>query len=148
MMFESDKCPSCDADIHIPSGTETVKCLFCGSTLCVKDVIREDRNNIGGQGTFNANIDMTVMSGHGFIRQGKWPEAEKAFKNAIALNPSDYRGWWGLFLVKTNNMKKVSGYLHLTDTSDATTAVKLAPPELKNQLKEVLNKYNTRTPPI
>lgn len=44
MNFVAAKCPSCQGLLHIPDDRDFVKCMYCGSEIKVREVIRIDKD--------------------------------------------------------------------------------------------------------
>jgi DNA-directed RNA polymerase subunit RPC12/RpoP len=40
MSFKAAKCPNCAGDIQVPDDRDTVKCMYCGSDIVVREAIR------------------------------------------------------------------------------------------------------------
>jgi predicted RNA-binding Zn-ribbon protein involved in translation (DUF1610 family) len=48
MPFEAAKCPSCGAAIQVPNEMVQARCVYCGSTLIVRDAIQRLKIEISG----------------------------------------------------------------------------------------------------
>ncbi|MEI6155576.1 MAG: hypothetical protein WCQ90_15995, partial [Deltaproteobacteria bacterium] len=38
--FKAAKCPSCDGDIQVPDDRNTVKCMYCGNDIVIREAIK------------------------------------------------------------------------------------------------------------
>lgn len=143
MSFEAAKCPSCGANIQVPTDTEQANCMYCGRQIFVKEAIQKHKVELSGNVTVDANIESMLKSAEGFLRLKKWKEAEKLYTKIIDLDSTDYRGWWGMFLVKTHNLKWYSTINSSMDLSDATAAIEMAPEGTKEKLIKALSDYES-----
>ena len=146
MPFEAAKCPNCAAAIQVPTDVEHAKCMYCGSTLVVKDAIQKLKIELSGSVIVDSNIESMLKSAEGFLTLEKWAESEKLFTKITEQNSTDYRGWWGLFLVKTHNMKLYNSVDSIIDISDADSAIEIAPEKAKIELKLALSEYKKNNP--
>jgi len=152
MSFEAAKCPSCNASIQVPSDREKAVCMFCGNILVVKEAIQRLKVELGGPVVVDQNIETLLKSAHGFIQLEKWDEAKKKFDAVVELDSTDYRGWWGKFLVTSRNLTLSPRRLEYTedpatcDTSDAKSAMKIVPESARQELEQKWAEYVDRVP--
>lgn len=144
MSFEAAKCPSCGANIQVPTDTERANCMYCGRQIIVKDAISKHKIEVSGTVTVENDIESMLKSAEGFLMLEKWAEAEKLLAKIIEQDSTDYRGWWGRFLVKTKNLESVSQVGNDIDTSDADTAILLAPESIRLKLKHAFDEYTRK----
>lgn len=139
------KCPNCGGSIQMEDKLAKAFCMYCGSPFFVKDEVQRIQIQHSGSVVFDTNIESMLKSAVGFCRLNKWTEATQLYQKMIIQNSTDYRGWWGLFLVNTRNMTllyRQDGVQFIPlDTSDAYNAIKVAPPQAKNYLSQTLNGY-------
>ncbi len=145
MALVNIKCPNCGGSIELDNKMERAFCLFCGSPFLVKDEIQRIQIQHTGSITISNDIEPLLKSAVGFCKLKKWPEATQLYQKMIVQNSTDYRGWWGLFLVKTQNMTllhRQDGVKYFPlDISDARNAIEVAPPKAKIYLTQTVNDY-------
>jgi hypothetical protein len=95
----------------------------------------------------DSNIESIYNSARGFLDLQKWDDASKLFSNMIKQDSTDYRGWWGLFLAKTHNMKLINTIgKPPIDFSDAENALDIAPDSQKQNIASQFSDYKKRCP--
>lgn len=141
MPFEAAICPRCGANIQVPADSEQARCMYCGSSLIVKDAVQKLKLELSGSVLVDSNIESVIKSAEGFLLLEKWQEAMMLYTRITEQNSMDYRGWWGLFLVKTHNMKLYNTMDSTVDISDAASAIKTAPDNHKAVLTRDYNNY-------
>ena len=146
------KCPNCCGSIQMDNNVDKGFCMYCGSLFFVKEEVQRIQVQHYGSVVIDSNIDSMLKSAVGFCRLEKWTEATQLYQKMIIQNSTDYRGWWGLFLVTTRNMTLLFSQegVRFTplDTSNAYNAIKIAPPKAKNYLTQTLNAYLKKTSEI
>lgn len=142
MIFEAAKCPSCGSPIQVPSESETAKCMFCGSALIVKDAIQKLKLELSGSVIVDSNIESMLKSAEGFVNLCRWNEAEKLYRKIVEIKSTDYRAWWGLVLVYTQNFMNFGDKHH---ASFYDSAMKLADSSIKDNLKKIYENYYIKT---
>lgn len=150
MSFEAAKCPSCNASIQVPSDREKAVCMFCGNILVVKDAIQKLKVELNGPIVVDSNIETIIKSAHGFITLKKWDDAMRLFEKVIEQDSTDYRGWWGKFLVRSKNMTLSPRRLKETDdpetadVSDYEACQQFAPADEKERLALIFKEYKEK----
>jgi len=152
MSFEAAKCPTCGWSIQVPTDREKARCMYCGNELSVKEAIQKLKVELNGPIVVDTNIETILRSANGFLKLEKWDDARKLFEKVIEQDSTDYRGWWGKFLVKSKNMTLSPKKLEYTDdprmcdASDAQSAIKMAPQTVMAQLYKQYNEYVQKVP--
>jgi len=105
MPLEVAKCPSCDANIHIPDDKETAFCSYCGSSIKTTAAIEYGKVKIDGEVTVRgiATLDKLLQNAETFIKLNENNAASEIYKKIINEYPEDYRGWFGITKVITCN---------------------------------------------
>jgi DNA-directed RNA polymerase subunit RPC12/RpoP len=147
MKFEAATCPSCGAPIQVPTDVEVAKCMYCGSNIMVKDVLANIKAEVSGS-IRDSMMESMLKGAETFLKQGNWAEAHALYTNMTTQDPADYRGWWGSFLVKTQNLKLYNKLGFVVDLSDAKTAIELAPESAKSELNKIFREYESNGPKI
>jgi DNA-directed RNA polymerase subunit RPC12/RpoP len=150
MQYESAKCPNCGAEIPVLSDSERLFCIHCGSRVIVKDAIQGYKVELNGPVVVDTNIESIHKSANGFLTLEQWDDAKRLFTQMIDLDSTDYRGWWGMFLVNTHNMNMINhtGLSKPVDVSSADNAIKSVPESLRRNLLGKYNEYKIRCPKL
>ena len=105
-------CGQCGGQVGLDDTREFGFCNHCGTKILIKQDIIHNTTNYNTQHTTNQVINKTIIgkeqneaedyirNGNVFLSLGEDFSADKAFKEAIKLNPADYRGWLGLCLMR------------------------------------------------
>lgn len=128
-------CPMCGGVLKIESGATSVKCKYCRNIVLVLEAKKQGRISVDGIPTLADCID----SGYTFLKMEDFDHAFEAFNRAIQIAPNNYKVWWGLVLVGTENF---TTYKDGVFKKQALTAVKLAPDQAtQNRIRSQYNKY-------
>lgn len=95
MTFKAAKCPNCAGDIQVPDDRDTVKCMYCGSDIVVREAIKL----AGG-----VNIENLIVLAKTAEQSGKWADANKYYSVIIEhdLSRADVWLWKGICLLSGN----------------------------------------------
>jgi len=111
-MLENAKCTSCGAILKVDPEKDAFICEYCGSAVITKEsieyYIQYITNNIYANEVHVHNgfdIDKRIKAAEQYIEFGDFEKAEEIFETITDAFPSDYRGWWGLILAKTENLE-------------------------------------------
>ena len=87
----------------IPDLVRNIKKIIHGTAEKqeVKEVVRNVVADTSG-------VDRLIKNGQTYMKLGNFQEAEEVYKRVTKEYPEDYRGWWGLILCKTNNLKNIN----------------------------------------
>lgn len=126
------KCPNCGGNEYVGDLSSNVAiCKFCRTTFLPK---------VDDENSSEKKIDNAELYFHTFKEKG---QAKKYYAEAADLNPSNFRPWWGLAKVVTDNFVKldidssevqeVKGYIRKAELT--------APRDVSKQIHDVYFKY-------
>lgn len=85
MNFVSAKCPQCGGALQVPDDCNSVKCMYCGTDI----VVREAINLASG------NLDNYMELGKSAQDAGNYSESYDYFTKALELDPKNSEAWAG-----------------------------------------------------
>jgi len=133
MPFVPAKCTQCGAAIQIDNTREAGICIHCQMPFITEKAV----NNYISQTHHNTqNIDQRIIvknivgkemneaedyikNGDVFLNLEEWDNARKQYRKAIDSAPADWRGWFGLVKVATENFTYLADDSHLQDLEKA-----------------------------
>lgn len=128
-------CPMCGGVLEIGSGATSVKCKWCRNTVLVLEAKKQGQISVDGIPTLADRIN----SGYTFLNTGDYDRAYESFNYAIQIAPNNYKIWWGLVLVGTENF---STYRDGIFKRQALNAVKFAPNKAsQDRMRSQYNNY-------
>lgn len=154
MPLVKGQCVNCGAILELDFNTKSGVCRHCGTPYISEDVINNYVTNHHYH-IENANIEMVDESSSkkllenaevNFTQLGNYHKAKELFTDVTEKSPGDYRGWWGLVRVDTDNFsdfKMGKNRLNKIEVN-VSNAIKVAPVEIKTELKRVWNLYNSK----
>lgn len=90
-------CTQCGANLNIDSTLEKGICPFCNTSFLIEKAIQYYINSTSDE------IESLVKSANAFLKMQDYESAENRFRRICELYPYDYRGWWGVLQIKSNN---------------------------------------------
>lgn len=130
-------CSGCGGEIILDDSQEFGYCRYCGKKVIVKPRIIID-------GIVKDMIENKIKSAETFWNTHKnREEALKLFNEIAREASSDYRGWWGLTRVYSNDFNDISCNRAAFETirDAAIKAMNVAPPDVLPNLKRVWEQY-------
>jgi len=107
MPLVAAKCTECGAAIEVEDTKEAGICNFCGTAFITQKVVNEHHVHVTKHITKNVfgvdgkSADDFCDSGDTFVKLEDWENSQDAYEQATKLEPSNYRGWFGLVKVCT-----------------------------------------------
>lgn len=129
MSVENGICPSCHASLVLDSSKEKMKCPYCGREQDVKKAI--EKLQIDGVAGFDT---IMLKAQRAWEFDEDFDKAEKYYKEALELQPDDYRALWGAFLCETaaiNYARRFKGYVQV-------------PGDIPENLQSAIRRYGNR----
>jgi hypothetical protein len=131
MTFKPAKCPNCAGDLQVPEDRDSVKCMYCGSDIVVREAIRL----AGG-----VNVANLLELAQEAMNSQNYSEAFKYFSKVLEYDSNNQKAWLGkgfasLFMGKRNGSdilrSAIDKALSLTDNKS----------ELKNHLINFMESF-------
>lgn len=113
MPLVAAKCTNCGASLEIDNRQEAAICKYCNSAFIVEKAIHN--YNTYNQNQYHIQNAQLIVEDHNSIEKQlenaetfflKHKDKEKAhvyFNNVAYYAPDDYRGWWGLARISTDD---------------------------------------------
>lgn len=89
-------CTQCGASLSIDSSLEKGICPFCNTSFLIEKAIQYYINSTSDE------IENLVKSANAFLKMQDFNSAENRFHRICDLYPYDYRGWWGILQIKSD----------------------------------------------
>lgn len=138
-------CPQCGGKVELDDSKEHGFCMFCGTKILVtQDIINynntiynttnqtiQNQTVINKMGDKAEKAKESISNGETFLSLKKYNNAIDAFEKAVEADPSNYRGWLGIFTAGTADLAK----LDLKYNDYLKNAISLAPPEQKTEIE-------------
>lgn len=112
-------CDICGGDIVMNSTGEFAVCESCGmkhSKERVQAKIQEIKGTVSVEGTVEVagtvkveginDAEKLYENAKAFIKLGEFEKSKKVLEELVDKYPDDYRGWWGILELKTENFTK------------------------------------------
>jgi|GEM_PF-1593454 len=119
MALVAAKCTQCGAAIEVEDTKDAGICNFCGTAFITQKVINEYHTHVTKHITKNVfgiegkSADDFCDKGDTFVKLEDWKNGEDAYEQATKLQPSNYRGWFGLVKVCTKGFTNYFDYEHI-----------------------------------
>lgn len=112
MSYITLKCKNCGANMSLNTESHSATCNHCGSTFLIGELL--DEKDIAFTEKFTPqNIEQKMMTqealkqGETYLFQAEFEKAEIAFKRAIELDETNYKGYLGVVKAKTQNLNVI-----------------------------------------
>lgn len=132
MKFVLAKCPSCSGDLQVPDDKDFIICMYCGSTIKVRDAIRI---------SVESNLPNLIKLIEEAIKNQNYPETYEYCNRVLENDITNYLVWYYKGTVISRIAEPYN--LRILETQSCfENAVKNCPEEkindLKNTIKEIL----------
>jgi len=125
MSFKAAKCPNCAGELQLPEDRDSVKCMYCGSDIVVREAIKL----AGG-----VNIENLFQLAEHAEKCKQYAEAYNYYTKILETDATNYRAWYGKAM--SAGWQSTSANLRLQETiSGIENALKYAPENEKDELK-------------
>lgn len=152
MPLVNAKCTNCGAPLQVDNSHEAAVCPYCNSAYIVEKAIQ----NFNFSVTNNITAQNVIIAGKGEMEKERLLQNAKtqlSFNDTASARstysqitedyPDDYRGWYGLASVETDEFKKVdvSAQEFTTICGYMDRAIMTAPSGKKEEIQEEWKKY-------
>ena len=147
MSLVSAKSPECGGNINVDSESRAGVCEFCKQPFVIEDAI--NNYNTYNQNTYNienaeihineTNDEQRLESAEIFLTKlGNKEEAKKIFSEVSKTSPGNYKSWWGLARIDTDEFsfdeRKLDYYKDVKKYVE--NAISVAGPDEAKKLKD------------
>ncbi len=109
MSLENGKCPSCNGALILDASKEKAVCKYCGNEIVIQQAVQ--KCVVDGIATFDSLL-LAAQQAIDFDQD--YDLARKKYREALNLQPNDYRVIWGIFLCEAESIKwyqRTKGYI-------------------------------------
>lgn len=141
MSFKPAKCPNCAGDLQVPEDRDTVKCMYCGSDIVVREAIKL----AGG-----VNIENLLILAKNAEKINSWKEAYDYYTRILEYDPQNSEAWfcrglsklcqWEIKRAKDDNLIFKELELSITNALEYSNNQDNFQKEIINRLEERLKK--------
>ncbi len=125
MSFKAAKCPNCAGELQLPEDRDSVKCMYCGSDIVVREAIKL----AGG-----VNIENLLQLAEHAEKCKQYAEAYNYYSKILETDANNYRAWYGKAI--SAGRQSTLANLRIQETiSGIENALKCAPENEKDELK-------------
>ena len=143
------QCPNCGGFLNIDNSLEAAKCSHCGCPFLVEEAVNNYNitNNISA-GVVNVvgenSYEDRLKAADTFLDLKRFDEARDSYWEAVHLVPQDYRGWVGVVLAESGNLKwRIRSEEKLRNFDEyyknAISFLKGNTPEVLERIREYIN---------
>ena len=86
MTFRAARCPSCSGDLQVPDDRDTVRCMYCGGQVVVREAI---------QAAAGGSLKNWLVLAKAASESGNNPEAYDYYTRVLEVDPSNSEAWAG-----------------------------------------------------
>lgn len=86
MAFKAAVCPSCAGELQVPDNRDLVKCMYCGSDIIVREVLRTGST---------VNIENILKLARVAEKSNNYIEAYKYFSQVLEHETQNAEAWFG-----------------------------------------------------
>lgn len=152
MALVAAKCTMCGSELTVDSSLKSAKCTSCGTEYIVQDAINYHNTynvtNIEHAGSVivkdESSVDSRIENATANLIQHKnYARAKEIFQSVVNDKSGDFRGWWGLARAESEDftLYNCSQSRFNTIKNNVDGALRVAPPEVKNQLQQQWSTY-------
>jgi DNA-directed RNA polymerase subunit RPC12/RpoP len=87
MPFKAAKCPNCGGDLQVPDDRDSVKCMYCGSDIIVREAIKAASAGV--------NIENLFSLAKSAFDAGNFQEACDYYTKILEVDAGHYEAWMG-----------------------------------------------------
>lgn len=147
------RCTQCNGILNVDPSKDAAICPHCQTPFITEKVINNyNTTNVTNIGSLHADvvqlsdthsIDNRVKSGETFIKLGDYAKAQKVFEELIEDCPYDYRSWFGMIKVFSDNFQNTTiSRAQLTNIENYYAKAKVvASPEELNIMASACDSY-------
>lgn len=126
--FVTATCPNCNSPLQIKEGQDFVKCEYCGTISSAPKAIEYHQHQSTNYNFSGANpvvnfsngqdLETLVKNADMHLKLKNYADAQSIYEKISKEYPHDYRGWWGLILVNSQELTDTVFYVEETNFTD------------------------------
>ncbi|MBQ8000298.1 MAG: hypothetical protein IJ298_03665 [Ruminococcus sp.] len=150
MPLVAAKCTQCGQNLQIDDAKEAAVCPYCDTPFITEKAINNYKLEIGNVVVEGVSVETKLNNAEVFYKMhGNANRARELFEEVVDIAPADWRGWWGLVRISTQEFTRVRiGSEHVArieyNANCAFNCVKDSDPAIFNVLQEQWNSYLAR----
>jgi tetratricopeptide (TPR) repeat protein len=86
MTFKPSICPSCGGQLQVPDDRDSVKCMYCGTEIVVREAIQA-----GSGGNIHNYLELAVTA----TKAGNYQEAYDYYLKVLEIDTKNSEAWFG-----------------------------------------------------
>jgi tetratricopeptide (TPR) repeat protein len=126
MAFKAAKCPNCAGELQVPDERNTVKCMYCGSDIIVREAIKAAAAGVNVENLFNLAKSA--------FETGNYQEAFDYYTRVLEVDAQNYEAWLGKGL-SAGWMSTLASFRFPEMINGVDKAIEYAPDNLKEKIK-------------
>lgn len=126
MAFKAAKCPNCAGELQVPDERNTVKCMYCGSDIIVREAIKA--------AVAGVNIENLFNLAKSAFDAGNFQEAFDYYTRVLEVDAQNYDAWLGKGL-SAGWMSTLAEFRFPEMINGVDKALEYSPDNLKEQMK-------------
>lgn len=128
MLFTAAKCPNCAGDLQVPEDRDSVKCMYCGSDIIVREAIKAAAASVNIENLFNLAKSA--------FDAGNFQEARDYYTRVLEVDEQNYEAWLGKGF--SSGWLSTLAVFRLPETITALgKAIEYAPEDKKDEIKNL-----------
>lgn len=150
MPLVAAKCTQCGQNLQIDDSKEAAVCPYCDTPFITEKAINNYKLEIGSVVVEGVSIETKLNNAEIFYKMhGNANRARELFEEVADLAPADWRGWWGLVRIATQEFTRIRiGSEHITHIEEnvnrAFNCAKVYDSAILVSLQEQWNNYLAR----
>lgn len=102
MPLVAAKCTQCGSNLQVDSSKEATICPYCGTPFITEKAINNYKVEIGSVVVEGVSVETKLNNAETFFKlHGDTDKARELFEEVCDTAPADWRGWWGLARITT-----------------------------------------------
>ena len=105
MPLVAAKCTQCGSNLQVDSSKEATICPYCGTPFITEKAINNYKVEIGSVVVEAVSVETKLNNAETFFKlHGDVDKARELFEEVCDTAPADWRGWWGLVRIATEEL--------------------------------------------
>jgi len=126
MSFKAAKCPNCAGDLQVPEDRDSVKCMYCGSDIIVREAIKAAAASV--------NIENLLSLAKNAFEAKNFKEAFELYTRVLEVDLNNHEAWLGKGL-SAGWMSTLAEFRFQEVINGVEKALEYVPKNLKEEMK-------------